>query len=372
MADHLPLREILEQVLAGNLALRIVPDPGTESVEAQLLNTLLDRYADAGCRRDLYLRALTDMVRRFEESIDFLSVVRRLTEIMNQTDRSVCEVCQEIVRALVEETHVANSSILLAHPREPVLRLAAAWGADDSGRTLCAERTAGYNTFLQFQRGEGIAGRVAATLEPYLCEDVEHDPVFLRLQARVPIRSLFALPLAHNRRFLGVLNLSDHSCTPFAPHQRQGFVLLAGVISQLLVLCQQQSKLRESEAYYRDLVEHGADVILATDMGLCLVSLNQAGRRLFGIRSDQVRGTHLLKYIAPEYVDRFCRAVHDLIYERIPEQIPVGFLDSTNRTTRLECAFRLIVEDGWPLGIEVIGRARERVEVYCTEEALAL
>lgn len=330
---------------------------------ADAVNRLLDRHAEAAYKRDLYFGALSDMVGRFEETVGYLSAVKRMTGLL--ADGGVVrveDVCRAATRVLVEEVGVDNCSILLQHPREDVLALVAAYGQTtwwgDNG-----EEPPAYNRFLRFKRGEGIAGRVAETLEPYLCEDVTQDDLYLELAECIPLKSIFAIPLAHDGHLLGVLNVSDQAANPFSAHRRRGLILVAEVVGQVLVLCRKCQTLAESEAFHRDLVENAAEVMISTDLGLCLNYLNGAGRAFFGLEPPDVQGFHFLQRVHPEDVDRVRACVHDLMYGKPLGRVPIHFALGEDAPQVLHCSFRLIDEEGWPLGIEIIGRAQEGAAV---------
>lgn len=63
---------------------------------------------------------------------------------------------------------------------------------------------------LRINRGEGIAGRVAAIGEPILVEDLENDPrIKQKNRGSYKTRSFLSVPLKIDERIIGVLNLSD-------------------------------------------------------------------------------------------------------------------------------------------------------------------
>lgn len=87
---------------------------------------------------------------------------------------------------------------------------------DESEGTLKIETAKGMNASLarsmSVRFGDGIAGRVAKNGFPLLVTDIETDKrVAFRNRPRFKTKSFISLPLEHDERLVGVLNLADKS-----------------------------------------------------------------------------------------------------------------------------------------------------------------
>lgn len=365
--------EVIRRAISGERNASLDEEQLSDPALRDAVNGLIHEFVNAAYKRDLYHRALGDMARQFEETVGFLSVVKRLSDLLGEGGTDANEACQSVVRILVEEAQVENCSILLLHPREHVLALVAADGQEDRLRRAggaSVERR--YNRFLRFRPGEGIAGRVAETLEPYLCQSVEHDALYLDLGSVTPIQSLFVLPLAHDGRLLGVLNISDKSVHHFHEHRRRGLTLIADVIARVLVFIEQRRQLAESEAFYRELMENAGEVIGALDLGLCFTFLNRAGQRLLGLEESGAAGYPLLRCVAAEDEELVRECVHRLIYGKDSVPRAVRFHLPGGDTVILECSFRLLVDDGWPVGVGIVARAGRGAEAWASAAGACL
>jgi GAF domain-containing protein len=128
---------------------------------------------------------------------------------------------------------------------------------------------------------KGIAGWVMTTRQPLVLEDVEQDPRFAREFAAttgyVP-KSLMAVPLLHEERALGVLEVLDR------PH-RPGFALeemdLLGLFAnQAAIALDLLQRARRAEAV---LAQSGGEVEVVARVAAAIEAL-EGDRRLAGLR----------------------------------------------------------------------------------------
>jgi GAF domain-containing protein len=68
-----------------------------------------------------------------------------------------------------------------------------------------------------FKPGEGVAGRVLQTRQPYVCQDTRTDRLFIPVVAgSLPIRSLVAVPIISHGRVLGVISVDSSESNRFS------------------------------------------------------------------------------------------------------------------------------------------------------------
>jgi GAF domain-containing protein len=111
----------------------------------------------------------------------------------------------------------------------------------------------------RFPAGSGVAGWVLATRTPLVLEDVERDPRFAKDVAEdsgyVP-QGLMAVPLLHDERALGVLEVLDRQAR-FTLHEME---LLGLFASQAAIALDLLSRVRRAEAVLAG-EEDGAGVL---------------------------------------------------------------------------------------------------------------
>jgi len=168
----------------------------------------------------------------FEEVNLFYGITARIHAVS-----SVEGICTTILDRACEIVRVARASILLADPRTGVLRIVASRG-------MSAEQVAR----VRVQPGEGVTGRVMATAQAVLVDDVGNlDGAKRTADDRYASRSFISVPLRvfdpeeathpgrpSSHRPLGVLNMTDKSG---GGHFTSGDLkLLSALASQAAVL----------------------------------------------------------------------------------------------------------------------------------------
>jgi len=150
---------------------------------------------------------------------------------------------RELLRSVVEVARAIfgakASSVLLLDEAESELVFEAVVGEGEE--TLLGQR---------FPSGTGVAGWVLATQTPLVIEDVTRDPRFAQDVAQdtgyVP-QGLMAVPLLHEERALGVLEVLDRT-TKFTLQEMELLGLFAAQAALALDLLQ---RAREAEAALR-------------------------------------------------------------------------------------------------------------------------
>ncbi|HEX6064958.1 MAG TPA: PAS domain S-box protein [Longimicrobiales bacterium] len=115
--------------------------------------------------------------------------------------------------------------------------------------------------------------------------------------------------------------------------------------------------LRQSEARYRHLTEFATDIIYTHTLDGRLITVNQAGERVFGYSREEFIGKNILDIIVPEH--------REIARQRTEEKVLAGGGSTTytvdvmsklgNRVT-LEVNTHIIFDQGSPLAVQGIGR----------------
>jgi diguanylate cyclase (GGDEF)-like protein len=152
----------------------------------------------AFCRQAaLYLenrRLQHKLARKFERFAAISELTKSITPIQNYETlvRTILDMSAYLLKA-------ERGSLMLIDQETDALLLEAKKGMID-----------GVADKLRINRGEGIAGRVAAIGEPILVEDLESDPrIRQKNRGSYKTRSFVSVPLKIDERIIGVLNLSD-------------------------------------------------------------------------------------------------------------------------------------------------------------------
>jgi len=126
-----------------------------------------------------------------------------------------------------------------------------------------------------------------------------------------------------------------------------------------------EEQLKESEARYRDLFENANDLIYTHDLEGNVTSINNAAERLIGYGRDEVLGTDITRFVAPE--DR--PLAREMIARALAgADLPAYEIEVVVRDGRripIEINTRLIRRDGEPVGVQGIARditERKRAE----------
>jgi len=140
-----------------------------------------------------------------------------------------------------------------------------------------------------------------------------------------------------------------------------------------------EDALRSSESRYRDLFENANDIIYVHDLSGTMVSVNRAVERLTGWARDELAGTNIQEFVAPEYHQRVRDAMErKLSGSETATTYEIEVLTRSGERIPLEVSTRLIIADGRPVAIEGVARdigdrrhAQEMIRLQ-TERAEAL
>jgi PAS domain S-box-containing protein len=129
--------------------------------------------------------------------------------------------------------------------------------------------------------------------------------------------------------------------------------------------------LRQSEARYRHLTEFATDVIYTHTLDGRLITVNQAGERLFGYSREEFIGKNILDIIVPEHRELARRATQEKVLAGSGSTTYTIDVETKfgNRVT-LEVNTHIIYDEGAPLAVQGIGRditERQRATQALTE-----
>ncbi len=154
---------------------------------------------------------------------------------------------------------------------------------------LVMQHQVGYDQQIErIHVSEGIAGRVVRTGEPVLLVDVRADPTFL---GAIPgIVSEICVPLHDEGRVAGLLNLESTDEVPLNDADLRLLVALSQHVSVAIGRARLYTELRRSEARFRAVVQHAADMMSVLDADGRQTYASPAYERILGYRSDELVG----------------------------------------------------------------------------------
>jgi CheY-like chemotaxis protein len=165
-------------------------------------------------------RAGSELVRLEADTIETLHVAERLTLLESK-----------VVRFAHDLLHFDHFTIRVLDDRTGELKLVMASGL--------SERACSMKLFAQREH-QGISGYVAATGEPYLCQDTAKDPRYV--YGLDQAGSSLTVPLRLFDRVVGVFNVESNRTNAFTKHDRQfaeifgRYIAMALHILNLLVI----------------------------------------------------------------------------------------------------------------------------------------
>jgi len=117
-----------------------------------------------------------------------------------------------------------------------------------------------------------------------------------------------------------------------------------------------EEALGHSERRFRDLFENANDIIYTVDLDGHFTSVNKAMERLTGYTRDEVRHMSLSQLVAPSDHGLMHQMIGGKVAENMRTTCELEIIAKDGRRVPLEVSTRPIVEDGWPVGVQAIGR----------------
>jgi GAF domain-containing protein len=205
---------------------RFFPDLAERGIQVvtPLVARLLWGYAGGGgeTRKTDLLQALHEIVESYNLTVDPDELFRRMLEIA------------------ISITQADGGSVMLLDPESAELRIRVAVGIEPELWTK-----------IRVPMGDGIAGRVAEEARPLRLRGKADRQTFNIVRERLDIESALSVPLIHDERVLGVLNL-HHATHPdaFSEEDLDFTEQLARLDAQIIAQAQEHHALRSRAARY--------------------------------------------------------------------------------------------------------------------------
>src|SRR5829696_1786611 len=176
---------------------------------------------------------------------------------------------------------------------------------------LHLQHQVGYHQVLdRIPLERGVMGRVARTGTPVLIEDGRADPDFLA--AFKGIISEVCVPLRDDGRVVGVLNLETTGGVRLGEADLRLMLALSEHVNVAIGRARLYAELRASEARFRSLVQHAADIVSVLDAGGRRRYVSPAIERVLGIRPEDLIGKEFVALLHPGDAPRVQRVLAEV------------------------------------------------------------
>jgi two-component system NtrC family sensor kinase len=293
-------------------------------------------------------RELKSYADNLEKSQAALMTINRISSTVSQS-LELNQILESAINNIIELLQVDAAWIYLLNEAKNELELVAQRGY--------------FEEYNRIKIGQGVSGKVVASGEPMLVEDVAHTEGLLQ-SVKERMSSIVVVPLTSKSKVNGTLGVNSKSKRHF---EKSEVELLAGIGNQIgvavenAVLYRRQLKvaeqLRISEGRYRALFESAQEAIWVHDLEGNIVSVNKIAEDLLGYSIPELMRTKI-KYLLPKESLPLAKKVGKAMlageeFEQPYEQRITkkdGTLVIVNMTTTL------IKEDGKPVLFMHIGR----------------
>jgi PAS domain S-box-containing protein len=166
-----------------------------------------------------------------------------------------------------------------------------------------------------------------------------------------------SVPLVSKGRVVGALNVASRQRTAFSPEEKNILELIGKEAGTLVSKLQTEAALRESEKYYRTLIDTTPDIIVAMDLESRIITVNQQFLKTGGYFYDEVIGKSTYDFV--DGLDRLLleKRTAKFIKNKKASGSEYQFRKKDGQAIPLEVSASVLLDDGGKaMGIIAIGR----------------
>jgi len=270
---------------------------------------------------------------------------------------SLSELLETVLDCLVEPLKFDNAGIFMLDPEGRRVEVKARRGpATDFARSV------------KYMALDGLPfSQVLLGGRPLYVDDAERSqPEFFE---KWGWRMAASVPLLSKGRVVGALNVASRQRSAFTAEERETLEMIGKETGTLVSKLQTEAALRESEKYYRTLIDTSPDIVTVMDLEARLLTVNQQFLKAGGYSSDEVIGVCAFDFIAGLSREMLQRQMAEFIASLQAVGSEYIFRRKNGETIPLDVSAGFLFNDaGKPFGVIAIGRdVRERKRA---EEAL--
>ena len=255
----------------------------------------------------------------------------------------VPELCNRILKGLVETLGFQLGTIRLFDPTTKTLNLIAAVGLEDNGT----------EDVVQLDDPNYLVARTARTLSPLFTEDIDKSPESKDRMARareLGIHALIFWPIiGSEHNLLGVINIAAKEPRPLEQEQRTVFATIAGMFSTILERRRTEDELKEFQDRFTAFADNMPGPVYIKDEDSKVLFVNRYMRDQVPMpRSDDWEGKSNLELFREERAKQLTEEDQRVLKEGPIDRIQRSVRDGVTRTFRTH-KFPIIREGRSPL-----------------------
>jgi PAS domain S-box-containing protein len=199
---------------------------------------------------------------------------------------SVADTWPVVLRTICTNLDWAWGEIWVEDEARKQLSLADSWHEESKNYQPFEKVT----TEIKFKCGSGLVGRVWASGKPVWVENISKERVFIRTAAArtVGFKSACAIPIAMGAEVAGVMVFFSEKERSPEHELLQSLNLIGYQIGQFVKRKSAERSLRDSEARFRNIFEHGSVGILLSGPDFRFIKANPAACRIFGYTESEL------------------------------------------------------------------------------------
>jgi PAS domain S-box-containing protein len=175
-----------------------------------------------------------------------------------------------------------------------------------------------------------------------------------------------SVPLVSKGRVVGAINVASGRRTVFSPEEKAILEMIGKESGTLVSKLQTEVALRESEKYYRTLIDTSPDIIVVMDLEARMITVNQQFLKVGGYFYDEVIGASTFDFVAGLERDLLEKKTAAFIERKTVSGSDYRFKKKDGQDVPLEVSASVLFDDaGNRRGIIAIGRdigERKRAE----------
>jgi PAS domain S-box-containing protein len=165
------------------------------------------------------------------------------------------------------------------------------------------------------------------------------------------------IPLVSKGRVIGTLNVASGKREDFTPEEKDVLVLIGKEAGTLISKLQTEAALRESEKYYRTLIDTSPEIIVVLDLDGRLQMVNQQFLKTGGYFYDEVIDKSIFDFISGLDAITLANKTAAFIRRKKVSGSEYLFKKKDGRSIPLDASASVLHDDqGKPMGIIAIGR----------------
>jgi PAS domain S-box-containing protein len=166
-----------------------------------------------------------------------------------------------------------------------------------------------------------------------------------------------SVPLVSKGRVVGAMNVASGRRSVFSPEEKSFLELVGKEAGTLISKLQTEMALRESEKYYRTLIDTSPDIIVVMDLNAKLITVNQQFLKVGGYFYDDVIGGSTFDFVTGLELDILKKKTSAFIKKKRVSGSEYLFKKKDGQSVPLEVTASIFNDgQGRPKGIIAIGR----------------